>query len=57
VTDFKLLLLILAEGTEENDEANPVTIFLRKFKLETSVHLLVQARPKRRSRDDFWSIS
>jgi hypothetical protein len=41
VAYFKLLLLILPEGTEENDETFPVTIFLRKLKLEIYVHFLV----------------
>jgi hypothetical protein len=41
VAHFKLLLLIVLEETEKNDETNPVTIYLSKFKLEISVHLLV----------------
>jgi hypothetical protein len=41
---FKSLLLILPEGTEENDETNPVTIFLSKFKLDISVCFQVDRR-------------
>jgi hypothetical protein len=44
VAYFQLLLLILPQRTEENDERKPITIFLRKFKLEISVHFLVDRR-------------